>query len=203
MKKGEISMNLKGSKTYENLMKAFAGESQARNRYNIASAAAKSEGYHVVANVFDYTADQERVHAKVFYQLLKDYTGDTIQISGGYPVDLYEDTVKALRAAQHNELEEWGDVYKSFGKIAREEGFTKIAHTFEAIANIEKVHADRFGRLADEIENGTIFNRDEEIVWICTVCGNIHVGKEAPKICAVCYHPQGFYMPFAESPYEK
>lgn len=192
-------MNLRGSKTYENLMRAFAGESQARNRYNIASAAAKKEGFHVVGAVFDYTADQERAHAKVFYQLLADYAGDNISISGAYPVDWYDNTVKALRAAQHNELEEWDEVYKSFGKIAREEGFTAIAQVFEGVARIEKAHADRFGRLADEIENGIIFKRDEEITWMCTVCGNIHVGKEAPQVCNVCQHPQGFFMPFAES----
>ena len=192
-------MNLKGSKTYENLMRAFSGESQARNRYNIASSAARKEGFHVVGSVFDYTADQERAHAKVFYQKLKDFAGDNINISGAYPVDLYADTIKALRAAQHNELEEWDEVYKSFGKIAKEEGFTEIGEIFEGIANIEKTHADRFGRLADEIENGTIFRRGEDIPWMCTVCGNIHVGKEAPGICYVCQHPQGFFMPFSES----
>ncbi|MFY9139226.1 MAG: rubrerythrin family protein [Thermacetogeniaceae bacterium] len=192
-------MDLRGSKTYENLMRAFAGESQARGRYNIASSAAKKEGYHVVAAVFDYTADQERAHGKVFYQKLKDYAGDNIKISGAYPVDAYDDTVKALRAAQHNELEEWDEIYKSFGEIAREEGFTEIAQLFERVARIEKTHADRFGRLADEIENGTIFRRDEEIAWMCTVCGNIHVGKEAPEVCNVCLHPQGYFMPFAES----
>lgn len=196
-------MNLRESKTYENLMRAFAGESQARNRYNIASSAAKKEGFHVVGAVFDYTADQERVHAKVFYQKLKDFSGDNIHISGAYPVDLYDDTVRALRAAEHNELEEWGEVYKSFGKTAREEGFSEIAQAFEGIAKIEKVHADRFKRLADEIENGTIFRKEEEIPWICTVCGNIHVGKEAPLVCNVCQHPQGFYMPFSESFSEK
>ncbi|MGI6406217.1 MAG: rubrerythrin [Syntrophaceticus sp.] len=192
-------MDLRGSKTYENLMRAFAGESQARSRYNIASSAAKKEGFHVVGAVFDYTADQERSHGKVFYQKLKDFAGDNINISGAYPVDLYDDTVKALRAAQHNELEEWGEVYKSFGETAREEGFSEVANVFERIARIEKTHADRFGRLADEIENGSIFRRDEEIPWMCTVCGNIHLGKEAPGICNVCEHPQGYFMPFSES----
>mgnify|MGYP001185064883 CR=1 FL=1 len=196
-------MNLRGSKTYENLMRAFAGESQARSRYNIAAAAARKAGFYVVGSIFDYTADQERAHGKVFYQKLKDYAGDNIHISGAYPVDLHDDVVKALRAAQHNELEEWGEVYKSFGKTAREEGFTDIAQVFEDISKIEKTHADRFGRLADEIENGTIFRRDEEIAWICTVCGNIHIGKAAPGICNVCQHPQGYFMPFAESFAEK
>ncbi|TYQ15547.1 UNVERIFIED_CONTAM: rubrerythrin [Acetivibrio alkalicellulosi] len=192
-------MNLRGSKTYENLMRAFAGESQARNRYNIAASAAKKEGFQVIEAVFNYTADQERAHAKVFYEKLKEVAGDNINISGGYPVDLYDSTAKALRAAQHNELEEWDEVYKNFGKIAKEEGFTAISYVFESIANIEKTHAYRFGRLADEIEDGTIFKRDEEIEWMCTVCGHIHVGKESPKVCPVCQHPQGYFIPFAES----
>lgn len=193
----------RGSKTYENLMRAFAGESQARNRYNISTAIAKKEGFYVVASVFDYTADQERAHAKVFYQLLKEFAGDNISISGAYPVDLYDNTVKALRSAQHNELEEWEKVYRSFGIVAEEEGFTEVAKIFERIANIEKTHADRFARLADEIENGTIFKRDEEIPWMCTVCGNIHVAKEPPEVCNVCLHPKGFFMPFSESFAEK
>lgn len=196
-------MVTRGSKTYENLMRAFAGESQARNRYNIATSIARKEGFYVVASVFDYTADQERVHAKVFYQLLKDFAGDNISISGAYPVDLYDSTAQALRSAEHNELEEWEKVYRDFGKIAEEEGFTEVAGIFERIANIEKVHADRFGRLAEEIENGTIFKRNEEIPWICTVCGNVHVGKEPPEVCNVCEHPKGFFMPFTESFAEK
>lgn len=196
-------MELRGSKTYENLMRAFAGESQARNRYNIAASAAKKEGFQVIEAVFNYTADQERAHAKVFYQKLKESAGDTISICGGYPIDLYDNTVKALRAAQHNELEEWDKVYKGFGKEARDEGFTSIAYTFEAIAAIEKTHADRFGRIADELEGGNFFRKNEEIAWICTNCGHIHIGKEAPEVCSVCQHPQGFFMPFAESFAEK
>jgi len=192
-------MDLRGSNTYVNLMRAFAGESQARNRYNISASAAKKEGLHVVEAVFNYTADQERAHAKVFYELLKGVAGDNINISGGYPVDLYDDIVKVVRAAQHNELEEWETVYSSFGKTAREEGFTDIAHVFERIADIEKIHADRFQRIADHLENGTLFKRDEEIAWICTNCGHIHVGKEAPYVCSVCHHPQGYFMPFSES----
>ena len=192
-------MNLKGSKTYENLMRAFAGESQARNRYNISAGIAKKEGYHVVAAVFDYTADQERAHAKVFYEKLKDFAGDNIAISGAYPIDLYENTAKVLRAAEHNELEEWDEVYKDFGNVAKEEGFTEISGLFHRVARIEKTHADRFGRLAEEIESGSIFRRDEEIAWMCTVCGNIHVGKAPPEVCNVCLHPQGFFMPFTES----
>lgn len=192
-------MDFRESRTYVNLMRAFAGESQARNRYNIAASYARKEGLQNVEAIFSYTAEQERAHAKVFYELLKDAAGETIAIDGTYPVDLYDNTLKLLRAAQHNENEEWEDVYRNFGLTAKEEGFANIARIFENIANIERVHAERFGRIADELENGTLFRKKEEIVWICTNCGHIHVGKEAPEICGVCRHPKGFFIPFAES----
>lgn len=192
-------MEFRESRTYVNLMRAFAGESQARNRYNIAASYARKEGLQNVEAIFNYTAEQERAHAKVFYELLNDATGDTIAIDGTYPVDLHDSTLKLLRAAQHNENEEWEDVYRNFGLIAKEEGFANIARIFEEIANVERVHAERFGRIADELENGTLFRKKEEIVWICTNCGHIHVGKEAPEICSVCRHPKGFFIPFAES----
>ncbi len=194
-----MRVEFKESKTYVNLMRAFAGESQARNRYNIAASAAKKEGLQIVEAVFNYTADQERAHAKVFYELLKDAAGEHIAIEGAYPVDLYESTLKALRAAQHNENEEWDDVYKNFGLTAKEEGFNKVAYIFESIAKIEKVHAERFERFADELEKGSLFSKKDEIVWICTKCGHIHVGKQAPEICPVCKHPKGFFLPFEES----
>ncbi len=194
-----MQVDFNDSKTYVNLMRAFAGESQARNRYNIAASGARKEGLQIVEAVFNYTADQERAHAKVFYELLKDASGEHIAIEGAYPVDLYDSTLKALRAAQHNENEEWDDVYKNFGLTAEEEGYTKIAHIFENIAKIERTHAERFERFADELENGTLFKKKDEIVWICTNCGHIHVGTQAPEVCSVCKHPQGFFIPFAES----
>lgn len=192
-------MEFRESKTYVNLMRAFAGESQARNRYNIAASAAKKEGLQIVEAVFNYTADQERAHAKAFYELLKEGAGENIAIEGAYPVDLYDTTLEALRAAQHNETEEWDDVYKNFGLIAREEGFNKVAFLFESIAKIEKVHADRFERYANALENGTLFRKNDEAAWFCTNCGHIHVGREAPEICPVCKHPKGFFIPFEES----
>ncbi len=198
-----MQVEFKESKTYVNLMRAFAGESQARNRYNIAASAARKEGLQVVEAVFNYTADQERSHAKVFYELLKDAAGEHIAIEGAYPVDLYESTSKALRAAQHNENEEWDDVYKNFGITAREEGFGKVAYIFESIAKIERVHAERFERFANALENGSLFNKKDEIVWMCTNCGHIHVGREAPEICPVCKHPKGFFLPFEETFAEK
>jgi rubrerythrin len=192
-------VEFKESKTYVNLMRAFAGESQARNRYNIAASAARKEGLQIVEAVFNYTADQERAHAKVFYELLKEGAGEHITIEGGYPVDVYDTTLQNLRAAQHNENEEWDDVYKNFGLTAKEEGFGKIAFIFENIAKIERVHAERFERYAIALEKGTLFRKDNEIAWFCTNCGHIHVGKEAPEVCAVCKHPRGFFIPFEES----
>jgi rubrerythrin len=194
-----MNVDFKQSRTHVNLMRAFAGESQARNRYNIAASAARKEGLQIVEAVFNYTADQERAHAKVFYELLKDNSGESIAIEGSYPVDFYDSTLKALRAAQHNENEEWEDVYRNFGIIAKEEGYSKISYIFENIAKVERTHAERFQRFADELENGTLFKKKDEIVWICTNCGHLHVGREAPEICSVCKHPQGFFIPFAES----
>ncbi len=195
-------MDLKDSKTKENLMKAFAGESQARNRYNISAKIAKDQGLYIIKDLFDYTAEQERAHAQVFYHHLKEYGGSNINISGGYPVDIYDTTAKLLKSAQHNEYEEWEKVYKEFGNIAQEEGFSVIAKTFENIASIEKVHGDRFGRYADEIERGMLFRKDEDAKWMCTNCGYIYEGKEAPKLCPVCKHPQGYFMIFENSLFE-
>jgi rubrerythrin len=196
---GAIRMDFRNCKTYVNVMRAFAGESQARNRYNIAASIARKEGLQIIEAIFNYTADQERAHAKVFYEFLKDASGENIAIEGACPVDLHDSTLKLLRAAQYNENEEWEDVYRNFGLVAKEEGFANIARTFENIAKIERVHAERFGRYADELENGTLFKKKEEIVWICTNCGHIHMGKEAPEVCNVCRHPRGFFIPFAES----
>jgi len=196
---GAVKMDFKESRTYVNLMRAFAGESQARNRYNISASYARKEGLQIIEAIFNYTADQERAHAKVFYELLKEAAGETIAIDGTYPVDLYDSTLELLRAAQHNENEEWEDVYRNFGLTAKEEGYNRIAMTFENIAKIERVHAERFGRFADALENGTLFKKDEEIAWLCTNCGHIHIGREAPEVCAVCKHPRGFFIPFVES----
>ncbi|EML9210787.1 rubrerythrin family protein [Clostridioides difficile] len=195
-------MNLKDSKTKENLLRAFAGESQARNRYNISASVAKKEGLYIIESLFNYTADQEKSHAKQFFSKLQEFAGENISISGAYPVDLYDKTAQHLKAAQHNELQEWDDVYKNFGKTAREEGFESIAKLFENIAEIEKVHGDRFGRYATDLEEGTLFRRNEDIQWICTHCGHIHIGKEAPKACPVCLHPQGYFLDFKNSLFE-
>jgi rubrerythrin len=196
-------MDLKDSKTKENLLRSFAGESQARNRYDIGASVAKKEGLFIIENLFKYTADQERVHAKQFYENLKSFNGDNIDISGGYPVSYYDQTTKNLQAAENAEYEEWETVYADFAKVAKEEGFIAIAGLFERIASIEKVHGDRFKKYKERIENNMLFKSEEESQWMCTVCGYIHEGKEAPKACPVCAHPQGYFILFRESLFEE
>ena len=147
-----MAVEFKESKTRENLMRAFAGESQARNRYTIAAEAAKKQGMYAVNQVFLFTADQERAHAERFYGLLKSLSGTTIHIDGGYPVDHFDDVVKLLKSAHHNEMKEFGDVYPAFAKVAKEEGFQEAAYVFQEIAKIEEIHGKRFGKLAELIE---------------------------------------------------
>ena len=189
-------MDLKDSRTKENLLKAFAGESQARNRYNIAAAQAKKDGLYVIQSVFDYTANQEKEHAEVFFNQLKTFSGENIHIDGTYPIDNYNSTLELLKSANHNELEESDVVYKSFSDVAKEEGFTVISKIFSNIATIEKIHADRFNKYAKELEEGSSFKRDQNIQWFCTNCGFIYEGKEAPKNCPVCEHPQGYFLAY-------
>lgn len=193
---------LKDSKTKVNLMRAFAGESQARNRYTFGASQAKQENLVVIEQAFTYTADQERAHAKVFYNHLKELSGETIHIDGIYPVEIFDNIEQTLRAAQHDEYEEWEKVYKEFADTAKEEGFLAIANSFSKIALIEKVHGDRFGRFAQQIEEETLFKSDNEEQWICLNCGHIHTGKEAPKSCPVCQHPQGYFILYSNSPFE-
>lgn len=196
-------MEFKDSNTKVNLMRAFAGESQARNRYDMAAEVAKKEKYNILERLFKYTASQEQAHAKVFYDALKSLSGQTITIdNGSYPVDVYDSTLKLLKSSAHNEYEEADVVYKDFARVASEEGFTDIATTFTNIASIEKVHGDRFAKYAEALENGTLFKKEESVKWICTNCGYIYEGKEAPKICPVCKKPQGYYLLFENSLFE-
>ena len=196
-----MASQLKNSKTKENLMKAFAGESQARNRYTFAAEEARKEGLYAVSQIFLFTAEQERAHAERFYELLKEMAGETIEICGGYPVDKQDSTEELLYAAQHNEYEEHDDVYKNFGDKAKEEGFTQIANSFHMIADIEKFHGDRFGKFAQFLEDKNLFVSDVETGWICLKCGYIHWGKEAPKKCPVCSHDQGYFIRLELSPF--
>lgn len=195
-------MNFSESKTKENLMRAFAGESQARNRYIFSAGQAKKDGLFVIEGIFEFTAKQEEAHAKVFYDSLKSEASDNISIDGNYPVDIYEDTIQLLRSAQHNEFQEYEVDYKKFGEIANEEGFTAIGNIFSNIANIEKTHGDRFGKFADLLEQGKLFVSDVETQWMCLNCGYIFTGMKAPEKCPVCKHDKGFFVRLELAPYK-
>ncbi len=197
-----MAVEFKNSETKDNLMRAFAGESQARNRYTFAASQAKKEKLHIVEAVFTYTANQEREHAEIFYKHLKELSGETIHVDGGYPVDITDDISKLLRMAQHNEYEEHDSVYKAFGEKAREEGFAQVANSFFMIAEIEKIHGDRFGRYAEWMEQDKLFQSEQESSWICLNCGYIYEGASVPLKCPVCEHDQGYFVRLEQSPYE-
>lgn len=198
-----MAVSFAESETKKNLMRAFAGESQARNRYTFAAGQAKETGMYVIEALFRYTADQEKEHAEIFYNHLREAAGENIVIEGGYPVDIADNLVALLRKAQHNEYEEHDPVYKQFGETAKKEGFMEIASSFLQIAEIEKVHGDRFGRMADYLENGTLFVSDVKIRWICLNCGNVVDTLQAPKTCPVCHKDQGYFIRFELSPFEQ
>lgn len=189
-----MSIEFENSKTKENLMRAFAGESQARNRYTFAASHAKKNNLYVVEAIFKFTADQEKEHAEIFYNHLKEMAGKNINIEGGYPVDISNSVIDLLRSAQHNEYEEHDPVYKSFGDIAKEEGFPKVAFSFHNIANIEKVHGDRFGKFADLLEKNELFVSNVECEWMCLNCGYVFKGEKAPEVCPVCDHNKGYFI---------
>lgn len=194
--------NFKESETRLNLMRAFAGESQARNRYTFAAAQAKSQQLHVIEAIFTFTANQEKEHAEIFYNHLKPSSGENLFIDGGYPIDINADTAQLMRLAMHNEYQEYDDVYKAFGKTAENEGFAEIAFSFNKIAEIEKVHGDRFSKYAELLEQNKLFVSDVVCKWMCLNCGHIFEGKEAPEKCPVCSHNQGYFIRFELSPYE-
>lgn len=194
--------SLKGTKTAENLMKAFAGESQARNRYTYYASAADKEGYKQIKNIFIETADNEKEHAKRFYKLLLEgFEGELpafIEIDASFPV-AQGTTLDNLKAAADGEYEEWYDLYPEFGKIAEQEGFPQIAAAFKMIAIAETRHETRFRKLAANIENGQVFKKASKTQWKCGNCGYVHEGEEAPKTCPACLHPQGHFEVFAET----
>ena len=194
-------MKFEESVTRENLMRAFAGESQARNRYNIAAAAARENNLYVISAVFSFTAEQEKEHAAVFYEHLRESAGSSISIDGSYPVDLSKDVAKLLRLAQHNEYEEHDDVYLHFAEKAKEEGFAKIASSFELIAKVEKAHGDRFGMFADLLEQDRLFVADVDTAWMCLECGYLYYGKSVPAACPVCHHNKGYFIRLELAPY--
>jgi rubrerythrin len=175
---------LKGTKTEKNLMEAFAGESQARNKYTYFASKAKKEGYEQIASIFTETAENEKEHAKIWFKLLHD---------GEVP-----ETKANLKAAAEGENYEWTDMYDKFAKEAKEEGFTKIAYLFEAVGKIEKEHEERYKKLLENVEDGLVFSKDGDRIWKCRNCGHICVGKQAPAICPVCNHPQSYFEIKAE-----
>ena len=171
--------NLKGSKTEENLLTAFAGESMARNKYTFYASQAKKEGYEQIANIFLETANNEKEHAKLWYKLLHEG-----QVA---------DTITNLKDAAAGEHDEWTDMYARFAQVAREEGFNRIAVLFDMVGKIEKHHEERYLQLVQNIEEGQVFESEEEVAWICLNCGHIHYGKKAPKSCPVCAHPKAYF----------
>ncbi len=196
-----MAVEFRNSITKDNLMRAFAGESQARNRYTFAASQAKKDGLYVVSAVFAFTASQEKEHAEIFYNHLKEMAGETILIDGGYPVDISVNVADLLSMAQHNEYEEHDDVYKSFGEKAKEEGFDRIAATFLQIAEIEKIHGDRFGKFAQLLKEGKLFVSNVEEEWMCLNCGFVSKGTKAPAVCPVCQHDQGYFIRFELAPF--
>jgi rubrerythrin len=190
-------MEFKDSRTAQNLLKAFAGESQARNRYTFAAEIARKEGLEHVAAVFEETAANEKAHAGLFYKVLARLAPGGLEITAGYPV-VAGDTAAQLRAAVAGENEEWSALYPEFARVAREEDFPEAARAFEGIAKVEKEHEDRFRRLLDHVVDGTVFQRGEKIFWRCLECGHIHEGAAAPKACPVCLKPQAWFEPVAE-----
>lgn len=193
--------DFKTSETAKNLMRAFAGESQARNRYTFAAECAKKQGLHVIEAVFNFTAGQEKEHAEIFYNHLKELVGQTIEIDAGYPVEPYDDVLKHLNAAVHNEYEEHDPVYKDFANTASQEGFSAVAASFNMIAKIEKTHGDRFKMFADFLEQNKLFVSDVQEGWMCLNCGHIHTGTSAPARCPVCDHEQGYFIRLSLTPY--
>ena len=195
-------MNLKGTKTAENLLKAFAGESQARNRYTYYASVADKEGYKQIKNIFIETADNEKEHAKRFYKFLlagfKEELPTTIEINADYPV-AQGSTLDNLKASASGENEEWSDLYPAFAEVAEKEGFKEIAIAFKMIAAAEKRHETRFNKLAANIENNTVFKKEEKTLWKCANCGYVHEGTSAPDMCPACIHPQSYFEVFVEN----
>ncbi len=193
---GGILMELMGSKTEKNLLTAFAGESQARNRYTYFASEARKENYMQVADIFEETANQEKEHAKRFFKFLK---GGDVGIQTTFPAGMIGTTAQNLRAAAAGEHHEWTEMYPSFSKIAKDEGFEEIAKVFLAISIAEKQHEKRYLGLLVNVETGKVFKKEKPVVWRCRNCGYLHEGKEAPLLCPACDHPQAYFELLAEN----
>lgn len=188
--------DLKGTQTEKNILTAFIGESQARNKYTYFSGVAKKEGFVQIADIFTETANQEKEHAKRLFKLLK--SGEEVVINAAFPAGKIGTTMENLQEAAGGENYEWTEMYPSFAKVAREEGFDNIANIFEAIAVAEKQHENRYQQLWKNIEAGVVFKKGDKVVWRCRNCGYLHEGTEAPKVCPACAHPQAHFEIFVE-----
>lgn len=189
-------MELKGSRTEQNLLKAFAGESQAKNRYEFFAKVARTEGYEQIAAIFEETAKQEQSHAKIFFKHME---GGDVTITATYPAGKIGTTPENLLAAANGENEEWTKLYIEFAEIAREEGFQKIATSFKMIARVEEVHEKRYRKLLKNIEEDKVFRKDEKIKWVCRKCGYVHESDKALENCPVCNHPKAYFEELAEN----
>jgi len=189
-------MALKGSETEKNVITAFAGESQARNRYSYFASRARKDGFVQIADIFEETANQEKEHAKRFFEFLE---GGEAEVKATFPAGVIGTTAENLQAAADGELYEWGQTYPAFADTARKEGFDAVAAVFDSIAVAEKQHEKRYRGLLANIEAGTVFTKDREVVWRCRNCGYLHTGKEAPKSCPACAHPQAYFELLAEN----
>lgn len=192
-------VDIKGTQTEKNLLKSFAGESQARMRYTYFASVAKKEGYEQISGIFLETAENEREHAKVFFKYLFDSNGEAVEITASYPAGKIGTTEENLLAAANGENEEWSELYSEFEKVAREEGFEDIAISFKEIAEVEEEHEKRYRKLLENIKDKKVFERDEEVKWKCRNCGYVHKGKSAPGTCPACKHPQSYYEIWCES----
>jgi len=182
--------SLKGTKTEQNLLKSFAGESQARMRYDYFSKQAKKDGLEQISAIFMETALNEKEHAKVFFKFLE---GGPVEITATYPAGVIGTTLENLKASADGENEEWTELYPEFAAVAKEEGFPEIANAYKMIAKVEKAHEERYRTLYNNLDEGKVFERDGKIIWKCLNCGYLHEGKKAPKVCPACKHPQAYF----------
>lgn len=185
-----MGKSLKGTRTEQNLLKAFAGESQARNRYEFAAKVAKTEGYVQISNIFQKTANQEKEHAKRFFKFLE---GGDVEITASYPAGKIGTTAENLKAAAMGENEEWTKLYPAFAEIAKEEGFPEVYVAFKMIAKVEAEHEKRYLKLLKNVSDGTVFKKKEKVRWVCSNCGYVHEGEGAPDKCPACLHPKEYF----------
>ncbi|PKP20497.1 MAG: rubrerythrin family protein [Bacteroidetes bacterium HGW-Bacteroidetes-21] len=189
-------MSIKGTQTEKNLLKAFAGESQAKNRYEFFAKVAKNEGYEQISALFMETAKQEQAHAKRFFKFLE---GGAVEITAMYPAGVIGTTAENLKAAAMGEHEEWAELYPQFAEIALQEGFKEVAAAFKMIAKVEAEHEKRYNKLLDNVLNDKVFNKDEKVKWACRNCGYVHEGTKPLENCPACLHPKAHFEVFAEN----